>query len=153
VANGAIVSAKRRGIPLLVDPKVPHIDYYPGASVITPNHHEAEAVTHMRIRSDAEALAAARRFRERAQCDSVLVTRGEHGMTLLGANEEACLGAEAREVADVTGAGDTVIATMAVALAAGAGLEAAMRLANRAAGIVVGKLGTATARYEELFGK
>ncbi|MBW8713106.1 MAG: D-glycero-beta-D-manno-heptose-7-phosphate kinase [Acidobacteria bacterium] len=152
VANGAIVSAKRRGIPLLVDPKVPHIDYYSGASVITPNHHEAEAVTHMRIRSDAEALAGARRFRERAQCDSVLVTRGEHGMTLLGANEEACLGAEAREVADVTGAGDTVIATMALALAAGASLVEAARLANRAASVVVGKFGPATVSIAELRG-
>ncbi len=152
VANGAIVSAKRRGIPLLVDPKVPHIDYYAGASVITPNHHEAEAVTHMRIRSDAEALAAARRFRQRAQCDSVLVTRGEHGMTLLGANEEASLGAEALEVADVTGAGDTVIATMALALAAGASLVDAARLANRAASVVVGKFGPATVSIAELRG-
>jgi len=152
VANGAIASAKRRGIPLLVDPKVPHIDYYSGASVITPNHHEAEAVTHMRIRNDAEALAAARRFRERAQCDSVLVTRGEHGMTLLGANEEATLGAEALEVADVTGAGDTVIATMALALAAGASLVDAARLANRAASVVVGKFGPATVSIAELRG-
>lgn len=152
VANGAIVSAKRRGIPLLVDPKVPHIDYYSGASVITPNHHEAEAITHMRIRSDAEALAAARLFRERAQCDSVLVTRGEHGMTLLGANEEATLRAEALEVADVTGAGDTVIATMALALAAGASLVDAARLANRAASVVVGKFGPATVSIAELRG-
>jgi D-glycero-beta-D-manno-heptose-7-phosphate kinase len=152
VATGAIAAAKRHGIPLLVDPKVPHIDYYSGASVITPNHHEAEAVTHMRIRSDAEALAAARRFRERAQCDSVLVTRGEHGMTLLGANDEATLAAEAREVADVTGAGDTVIATMALALAAGASLADAARLANRAASVVVGKFGPATVTIGELRG-
>lgn len=150
VAAAAIAAAKRRGIPLLVDPKVPHIDYYAGASVITPNHHEAEAVTHMRIRTGAEALAAARRFRERAGCESVLVTRGEHGMTLLGPDDDAELPAEAREVSDVTGAGDTVIATMTLALAAGASLIDAARLANRAAGIVVGKFGPATVTAEEL---
>jgi rfaE bifunctional protein kinase chain/domain len=150
VAAAAIAAAKRRGIPLLVDPKVPHIDYYAGASVITPNHHEAEAVTHMRIRTGAEALAAARRFRERAGCESVLVTRGEHGMTLLGPDDDAELPAEAREVSDVTGAGDTVIATMTLALAAGASLIDAARLANRAAGIVVGKFGPATVTADEL---
>jgi len=150
VATRAIAAAKRRQVPLLVDPKVPHIDYYSGATVITPNHHEAEAVTHMRIRTSAEGIAAARRFRERAQCDSVLITRGEHGMTLLGANDEATLPAEAREVADVTGAGDTVIATMALALAAGASLIEAARLANRAASVVVGKFGPATVSIGEL---
>lgn len=150
VASTAVATARRRGIPLLVDPKVPHIDYYSGATVITPNHHEAAAVTLMRIRTGEEALAAARRFRERAGCESVLITRGEHGMTLLGPNEEAQLAAEAREVADVTGAGDTVVATMALALAAGASLIEAARLANRAAGIVVGKFGAATVTLAEL---
>jgi rfaE bifunctional protein kinase chain/domain len=150
VASTAVATARRRGIPLLVDPKVPHIDYYSGATVITPNHHEAAAVTLMRIRTGEEALAAARRFRERAGCESVLITRGEHGMTLLGPKEEAQLAAEAREVADVTGAGDTVVATMALALAAGASLIEAARLANRAAGIVVGKFGAATVTLAEL---
>jgi rfaE bifunctional protein kinase chain/domain len=150
VASTAVATARRRGIPLLVDPKVPHIDYYSGATVITPNHHEAAAVTLMRIRTGEEALAAARRFRERAGCESVLITRGEHGMTLLGPQEEAQLAAEAREVADVTGAGDTVVATMALALAAGASLIEAARLANRAAGIVVGKFGAATVTLAEL---
>lgn len=150
VATAAIAAATRRGIPLLVDPKVPHIDYYAGASVITPNHHEAEAVTHMRIRTSADALAAARKFRDRAGCASVLITRGEHGMTLLGLDSDAQLPAEAREVSDVTGAGDTVIATMTLALAAGAPLADAARLANRAAGIVVGKFGPATVSADEL---
>ena len=150
VAAGAIEAAKRRDIPLLVDPKVPHIDYYAGAAVITPNHHEAEAVTHLRIRTSEEAIAAARRFRERVQCDCVLITRGEHGMTLLGSDVEAQLAAEAREVADVTGAGDTVVATMALALAAGASVIDAARLANRAASIVVGKFGPATVTIGEL---
>ena len=150
VAAAAIAAARRLGIPVLVDPKVPHIDYYAGATVITPNHHEAEAVTHMRIRSSDEARAAARRFRERAGCGSVLITRGEHGMMLLGPDGDAELAAEAREVSDVTGAGDTVIAAMTLALAAGAPLVDAARLANRAAGIVVGKFGPATVTVEEL---
>jgi D-beta-D-heptose 7-phosphate kinase/D-beta-D-heptose 1-phosphate adenosyltransferase len=133
---------------------VPHIEYYRGATVITPNHHEAEAVTHMRIRSAADARAAAQRFRERAGCDSVLITRGEHGMCLLvkeaGGDQEIQLPAEAREVSDVTGAGDTVISTLALAVAAGASLPDAARLANRAAGIVVGKFGPGTVTVDEI---
>jgi rfaE bifunctional protein kinase chain/domain len=152
VARAAVAAAKQRGIPLLIDPKVPHIDYYSGATVITPNHHEAEAVTHMRIRTGEDALAAAQRFRERANCESVLITRGEHGMTLLGPTGNAQLATEAREVADVTGAGDTVIATMTLALAAGAPLIDAARLANKAAGVVVGKFGPATVSVSELTG-
>ena len=150
VAEAALAAARKRGVPLLVDPKVPHIGYYDGASIITPNHHEAEAVTHMRIRSDGEAREAAQRFRERARCESVMITRGEHGMWLLSPEGETALPAEAREVADVTGAGDTVIGTLALALASGMPLPDAARLANRAAGIVVGKFGPATATLEEL---
>jgi rfaE bifunctional protein kinase chain/domain len=150
VAAAAIAAARRIGVPLLVDPKVPHIDYYSGATVITPNHHEAEAVTYMRIRTSEDAVTAASSFRERAACESVLITRGEHGMTLLGPDGPAELPAEAREVSDVTGAGDTVIATMTLALATGASLVDAARLANRAAGIVVGKFGPATVTIDEL---
>jgi len=150
VASAAIAAARRRSIPVLVDPKVPHIDYYRGATVITPNHHEAEAVTYMRIRTSDDAVTAASSFRERAACESVLITRGEHGMTLLGPDGHADLPAEAREVSDVTGAGDTVIATMTLALAAGSSLVEAARLANRAAGIVVGKFGPATVTIDEL---
>jgi D-beta-D-heptose 7-phosphate kinase/D-beta-D-heptose 1-phosphate adenosyltransferase len=150
VAGAALECARRRGIPLLVDPKVPHIDYYRGASIVTPNHHEAEAVTHMRIRSEAEAREAARRFRDRVGCESVMITRGEHGLWLLTPDGESALAAEAREVADVTGAGDTVVGTLALALAAGAALVDAARLANRAAGIVVGKFGPATVTVQEI---
>ena len=150
VAAAAVEAAQRRGIPVLIDPKVPHIDYYRGATLITPNHHEAEAVTHMRIRTSDEAFAAARRFRERAGCDAVLVTRGEHGMTLHTTEADTELAAEAREVSDVTGAGDTVIATMTLALAAHVPLVDAARLANRAAGIVVGNFGPATVTLAEL---
>jgi rfaE bifunctional protein kinase chain/domain len=150
VAAAALAAARRGGVPLLVDPKVPHIDYYNGAALITPNHLEAEAVTHMRIRSAAEAREAARRFRDRVGCESVMITRGEHGIWLLTPDGEAALPAEAREVADVTGAGDTVIGTLALALAGGNTLLDAARLANRAAGIVVGKFGPATATADEI---
>ncbi|MGH9373717.1 MAG: D-glycero-beta-D-manno-heptose-7-phosphate kinase [Vicinamibacterales bacterium] len=150
VAAAAIQAARRAKIPVLIDPKVAHVDYYGGATVITPNHHEAEAVAHMRIRSADEAREAARRFRERAGCENVLITRGEHGMWLHGQDGDTALDAEAREVADVTGAGDTVIGTMALGLAAGGTLLDAARLANRAAGIVVGKFGPATVSLDEL---
>jgi rfaE bifunctional protein kinase chain/domain len=150
VAQTAIDSARARGIPSLVDPKVPHIDYYRGASLITPNHHEAEAVTLMRIRSAEDARGAAQRFRERARCDSVLITRGEHGMWLLGPDGEFDLPAEAREVSDVTGAGDTVIAAIALGLAAGASLQDAARLANRAAGLAVSRFGPTAITVDEL---
>ena len=156
VVSAAADAARTQRIPLLVDPKVPHIELYAGATVITPNHLEAELVTLMRIRSAADAREAARRFRERAKSGAVLITRGEHGMWLLGPggqdgrDVEIELPAEAREVADVTGAGDTVISALALASAAGASLADAARLANRAAGIVVGKFGAATVTIDEL---
>ncbi|MEO5821536.1 MAG: PfkB family carbohydrate kinase [Vicinamibacteraceae bacterium] len=152
------------GAAVLVDPKIPHLASYAGASLITPNHHEAEVATHMRIRSDDDARAAARAFRALAGSSSVMITRGEHGMWLAEgapapagrpAHEtplivEANLAARAREVADVTGAGDTVIATLAVALASGATLTQAAELANHAAGVAVGKFGPAAVTAAEL---
>ncbi len=149
-AQAAIEAAKAKNVLSLVDPKVPHIGYYAGASLITPNHHEAEAVTLHRIRNSSEARAAARQFRERARCDSVLITRGEHGMWLLGPDGEFDLPADTREVSDVTGAGDTVIATMALGLAAGGSLRDAARLANRAAGLAVARFGPVAITAEEL---
>jgi D-beta-D-heptose 7-phosphate kinase/D-beta-D-heptose 1-phosphate adenosyltransferase len=149
-AAAAIDTARRRRIPSLVDPKVPHIDYYAGASLITPNHHEAEAITLTRIRSADAARAAAVRFRERARCESVLITRGEHGMWLLTPDGEFDLPAEAREVSDVTGAGDTVIAAIAAGLAAGGSLPDAARLANRAAGLAVAHFGPVAISADEL---
>ena len=149
MAAAAAAAAARR-IPLVVDPKIPHIDYYRGATVITPNHHEAEIATNMRIRTDDDARTAARAFRERATCDAVLMTRGDQGMWLLCDGVEDSLPAAAREVADVTGAGDTVIATMALAMAAGATLVEAARLANEAAGIAVAKFGPAVVTPPEL---
>ena len=149
-AQAAIGAARERGIPSLVDPKVPHIDYYAGATLVTPNHHEAEAVTLLRIRTADEARLAAQRFRTRAQCDAVLITRGEHGMWLLCADGEFDLPAETREVSDVTGAGDTVIAAMALGLAANGSLRESAQLANRAAGLAVARFGPVAIGYEEL---
>jgi rfaE bifunctional protein kinase chain/domain len=148
--SAAAVSAAGREIPVLVDPKIPHIEYYAGTTVVTPNHHEAEIATHRRVRSHDEARDAARVFRDRARCRSVLMTRGDQGMWLLGDDSEGYLPAAAREVADVTGAGDTVIATLALSMAAGATLAEAARIANEAAGIVVGKFGPATLSVTEL---
>jgi rfaE bifunctional protein kinase chain/domain len=147
----ALLALKTAGaIPLIVDPKIPHLAWYAGATLVTPNHHEAETATHRRIRTDEEARDAARALRVQAHCDAVLITRGEHGMWLSGAETEGTIPAVAREVADVTGAGDTVVATLALALAAGATLAEAAGLANHAAGLVVAKFGVATVTQDEL---
>jgi D-beta-D-heptose 7-phosphate kinase/D-beta-D-heptose 1-phosphate adenosyltransferase len=147
---GALLSLKNAGAPLLVDPKIPHLELYAGASLITPNHQEAEAATHRRIRSDDEARIAALDFKARARCEAVLITRGEAGMWLSSDQTEGAVPALAREVADVTGAGDTVVATLALAVAAGATIVEAAGLANHAAGLVVGKFGPATVTRDEL---
>jgi D-beta-D-heptose 7-phosphate kinase/D-beta-D-heptose 1-phosphate adenosyltransferase len=148
---GAVLgAAAERGIPVLVDPKIPHLEYYAGSTVITPNHLETEQATHLRVRSDEEARQAARRFRELARCRDVLMTRGDQGMWLLAGEVEAPLPAAAREVADVTGAGDTVIATLALALAGGASMGEAAHLANQAAGIAVGRFGPAAVLAADL---
>jgi rfaE bifunctional protein kinase chain/domain len=136
--------------PLVVDPKIPHLAYYRGATLVTPNHHEAETATHRRIRTDDEARDAARIFRKRVECEAVLITRGEQGMWLSDPQTDGAVPAVAREVSDVTGAGDTVVATLSLALAAGATLAEAAVLANHAAGIVVGKFGPATLTRGEL---
>jgi D-beta-D-heptose 7-phosphate kinase/D-beta-D-heptose 1-phosphate adenosyltransferase len=147
-ARGARVAGGRP--PLIVDPKIPHLACYAGATLVTPNHHEAEVATDRRIRTDDDAREAARAFRSRARCDAVLITRGEHGIWLSADDAEGSVPAVAREVSDVTGAGDTVVATLALALAAGATMVEAAMLANYAAGIVVGKFGPATITADEL---
>ncbi|MBI4266663.1 MAG: bifunctional hydroxymethylpyrimidine kinase/phosphomethylpyrimidine kinase [Acidobacteria bacterium] len=150
VMQAAVAAGRERGIPVLVDPKIPHIDYYAGVTLITPNHHEAEIATNMRVRTEDEARIAARVFRERAACGALLMTRGDQGMWLIGEGVEGHLPAAAREVADVTGAGDTVIATLALTLAAGATLAEAAWLANEAAGIAVAKFGPSVVTPAEL---
>ena len=138
-------------MPVLIDPKMRNFDSYRPATLLTPNHHEALRVTNLEEDSDETLSSAARSIRQRLACDAVLITRGEHGMMLLeGENDPVFVKTAAREVFDVTGAGDTVIATLAVALAGGASMTEAAVLANHAAGIVVGKLGTATADAKEI---
>ena len=141
---------RHRPVPLIVDPKIPHLSCYAGATLVTPNHHEAEIATHLRVRTDEDARQAARDFRTRAQCDAVLITRGEQGMWLSEGQVDGAIPAVTREVSDVTGAGDTVVATLSLALAAGATLAEAAALANQAAGIVVGKFGPATLSAADL---
>lgn len=138
-------------VPVLIDPKMRNFPYYRPASLITPNHHEALRLTNLEKDSDAGLHRAARMIREQLSCDAVLITRGERGIMLLeGYSDPVFVGTTAREVYDVTGAGDTVIATLAGALASGATMLEAANLANHAAGIVVGKVGTATASAAEL---
>ena len=110
-----VATAQRLRVPLLVDPKVPHIGRYAGATLLTPNHHEAEAASGVRIRTAADARRAARALAEQVRVDGVLITWGEHGLWLSYGAVEGHLPAAAREVADVTGAGDTVAATMGAA--------------------------------------
>jgi len=141
--------ARKAGKPVLIDPKGSDYRRYAGASVITPNRGElAQVVGHWRDEDDLKARVDA--LRASIDVQSVLLTRSEEGMTLFGADGVNHEPARAREVFDVTGAGDTVIATLAALLATGLSLDAAMRLANKAGGIVVGKFGTATVSYEEL---
>lgn len=153
VIAAATDAAAARGIPLLVDPKIAQAHRYRGTSLITPNHHEAELMTQTLIRTSEDAARAARILNERTGA-SVLITRGEHGMWVLDASGpapvETSLPAVAREVSDVTGAGDTVIAVLALALAAGASLVEAARLANVAAGLVVARFGPATVHPADL---
>lgn len=138
-------------IPVLIDPKLRNFDAYRPATLVTPNHHEALQFTGLEEDSDDGLLAAARKIRERLGCDAVLITRGDQGMMLVESGGQAvCVPTVAREVYDVTGAGDTVIATLAAAMSMGASMAEASALANHAAGIVVGKLGTATATAEEV---
>ncbi|QDD91393.1 bifunctional D-glycero-beta-D-manno-heptose-7-phosphate kinase/D-glycero-beta-D-manno-heptose 1-phosphate adenylyltransferase HldE [Pseudomonas oryzihabitans] len=142
--------AKARNIPVLADPKGKDFSIYRGASLITPNLSEFEAIVGV-CADDAELVAKGNELMARLDLGALLVTRGEHGMTLLRPGQAALhLPARAREVFDVTGAGDTVISTLAAALAAGEELPQAVALANLAAGIVVGKLGTAAISAPEL---
>ena len=147
----ALPLARRRRIPVLVDPKPRHFGLYRGVTVVTPNQLETEQATGLRLRDERSLAAAGRRILSLLGCRAALVTRGEHGMSLFERGEAPLhVPTAAREVFDVTGAGDSVIATMALALAAGASLPEAAVLANEAAGVVVGKLGTAQASPAEL---
>jgi D-beta-D-heptose 7-phosphate kinase/D-beta-D-heptose 1-phosphate adenosyltransferase len=145
-----IAAATAMGVPVLVDPKGADFSRYRGATLLTPNLHEFEAVVG-RCTSEGELVARGQNLMQELDLGALLVTRGEHGMTLLRPGvEELHLPARAREVFDVTGAGDTVIGVLAAAVAGGASLPQAVTLANIAASIVVGKLGTAVVSAPEL---
>lgn len=143
--------AVEQNIPICIDPKLKNFECYQPATIITPNQHEAETAVRFNIDSPETLQAAGSKLRSILGGATVLITRGENGMSLFDDQYQTThIPAVAREVYDVTGAGDTVIATVALALASGASkLEAAI-LANHAAGIVVGKVGTATAKPEEI---
>jgi rfaE bifunctional protein kinase chain/domain len=141
--------ARAAGKPVLVDPKGEDYARYAGATLLTPNRSELRQVVG-RWTSEEDLAVRAQRLRQELGLEALLVTRSEEGMTLFRDSGAAHEPAQAREVFDVSGAGDTVIATLAVMMAAGVDLAAAMKLANRAAGIVVGKLGTATCSLDEL---
>jgi rfaE bifunctional protein kinase chain/domain len=143
--------ARAAGRPVLIDPKGDDYSRYAGATVITPNRSELRQVIG-RWKSEADLESRAQRLRKDLQMQALPLTRSEEGMTLYTDEGTWSVPAQAREVFDVSGAGDTVIAVMATMLAAGVPLRDAVTLANRAGGIVVGKLGTATVNYEELFG-
>jgi len=146
-----IEMARNAGKPVLVDPKGRDFSRYAGATVLTPNRNElAQAFGPWHAESELTALAA--RLRADMRIDNLLLTRSEEGMTLFDAQGALHVAAQAQQVFDVTGAGDTVIATMAAMLAAGLSPRDAVPIANRAAGIVVSRFGTASVSHEELFG-
>ena len=146
-----IQRARARGLPVVVDPKGEDYAIYRGATVLTPNRKELRLATKMPVDDDAGIIAAARHLIATCGMEAVLVTRSQDGMTLVtAAGAVDHLPAEAREVYDVSGAGDTALAGLVLALTSGSGLEEAAHFANAAAGVVVAKLGTATVSPAEL---
>jgi len=145
-----IAHARQANIPVLIDPKGSDYSRYRGATVLTPNRLELQHVIGA-WHDEIDLQNKAHELRRALNLEAILLTRSEEGMTLFDEQGQISVTAQAREVFDVTGAGDTVIATLAAMLAAGMSLRNALPLANRAGGLVVGKFGTATVSYEELF--
>lgn len=138
-------------VPIIVDPKVEHMPYYAGVTVITPNYLEAKQGAGFLPTQQIPIKQIGRALQQRLQCQSVVVTRGEEGMSIFEQNGRSwTIPAVARQVYDVTGAGDTVVSTLALALSARASISDAAVLANQAAGIVVGMVGTATVTRSQL---
>jgi len=148
--SAILPKARNAGVPVFLDPKVPHADYYRPITLITPNQREAELLTGTAIEDERGLEDAGRRLLGKFECEYALITRGEEGMSLFSGSGSRHLPTFAREVFDVTGAGDTVIATLALAWAGGGTMEESAILANHAAGIVVGKVGIATVSQSEL---
>ena len=142
---------KRKKIPVFVDPKVKHFHLFSPVTLITPNHFEAEKIVHHECYTDAQAEKVCQKILTRISARYIILKRGEQGLTVFEKGKKAIhIPTIAKEVFDVTGAGDTVNATAALALLSGASILEAAVLANTAAGIVVGKIGTATVTPEEL---
>jgi D-beta-D-heptose 7-phosphate kinase / D-beta-D-heptose 1-phosphate adenosyltransferase len=151
VTRAAIQAARNSNKPIIVDPKAKDLRKYTGATVLTPNRLELQAACGFDCDSDATVESAARQFIDNNICAAMVVTRGKDGMSVVGKGEPAIhLRTMARQVFDVSGAGDTAVAAMSLGLAAGANIVSASTLANLAAGIVVGKLGTAVVTVSEL---
>ncbi|OYY03192.1 MAG: bifunctional heptose 7-phosphate kinase/heptose 1-phosphate adenyltransferase [Acidocella sp. 35-58-6] len=150
IAQRLIAAAKAMNRPVIVDPKGSDYSRYHGADIVTPNRRELAEATGMPVATEADIVAAAHELLQRYQFGAVLVTRAEDGMTLVTAQAVRHYPGEAKDVFDVSGAGDTVVATLAAAMAVQVPLFEAARLANIAGGIVVGKVGTAVARPNEL---
>ncbi|HET6515305.1 MAG TPA: D-glycero-beta-D-manno-heptose-7-phosphate kinase [Thermodesulfovibrionales bacterium] len=142
--------ARARKKLVAVDPKVGHFPCYRGVSLITPNLVEASSGSGIEIKDERSLIRAGKTLMKRLSCASVLITRGEEGMSLFERETVTHIPTVARRVYDVTGAGDTVIATVALAFASGATLQEAASIANHAAGIVVGEVGTAVVTQEKL---
>ena len=145
-----IAQARALGKPIFIDPKGSDFSRYREATVITPNRAELQQVIGPWL-TEAELQDKCQNLRQKLELEAILLTRSEEGMTLFDAQGAEHVSAQARDVFDVTGAGDTVIATLATAVAAGLSLRQALPLSNRAGGLVVGKFGTAALSYEELF--
>jgi D-beta-D-heptose 7-phosphate kinase/D-beta-D-heptose 1-phosphate adenosyltransferase len=151
LVRAVLAWARRLKTAVAVDPKVQHVPLFRGVTVIAPNHHEAAAAARILVRDEADLRRVGQALLRRLQAQAVLITRGEQGMALFEARRPVThIPTFAREVYDVTGAGDTVMAVLALALAAGAPMRAAAVLANYGAGVVVGKRGTATVSRAEL---
>jgi D-beta-D-heptose 7-phosphate kinase/D-beta-D-heptose 1-phosphate adenosyltransferase len=151
VVEAAVKRARAAGIPVFADPKGDDFGRYRGVTCVTPNLKELSFAARMPTRSEDEIAAAAQKVMREAEAEAILVTRSEKGMMLVEASGATHIEpARAREVFDVSGAGDTVIAVLALARAAGHSLSEAMHLSNIAAGVVVSKLGTATVELDEL---
>lgn len=142
--------SESKNIFIAVDPKVGHFHYYKNVSLITPNLNEASIASGIEIRDEKSLISAGRLLLKKLPCKAVLITRGEQGMSLFQNNEVIHIPTVARNVYDVTGAGDTVIATFTIAHSAGADMQDAAIIANHAAGIVVGEVGTAVVTQEQL---
>jgi rfaE bifunctional protein kinase chain/domain len=151
LARQVVALARKHRKPLMVDPKLANLRLFRRATVITPNHYEAGEACGLETESDAEVQKAGKKLLKELDCQAVLITRGEAGMTLIERNKPVKhILAQAREVFDVTGAGDTVISAFTIGAASGMSFYLAACLANVAAGIGVGKLGTSVVSHKEL---